>query len=83
MARANAKGKKSKASGSQQPESNFIETVLNVRRVAKVIKGGRRFSFGSRLDVSQHKKPGFSIEAGLLSTSSTGASRQREQGHRR
>lgn len=28
-------------------EKDFIETVLNVRRVAKVIKGGRRFAFSA------------------------------------
>jgi len=37
---ANTKEKKS-------AEKDFIETVLNVRRVAKVIKGGRRFAFSA------------------------------------
>lgn len=42
------KDRKAQASKKTQPaENNFIETVLNVRRVAKVIKGGRRFAFSA------------------------------------
>jgi len=43
----NKKEKKSRNSGSQKPGGDYIETVLNVRRVAKVIKGGRRFAFSA------------------------------------
>ena len=41
---ANKRDRKEKRS---RQESDFIETVVNVRRVSKVIKGGRRFAFSA------------------------------------
>lgn len=44
---SNKKDRRSQGGRGQQQESDFIETVVNVRRVAKVIKGGRRFAFSA------------------------------------
>jgi len=47
MANKKEKDKRGRGAKGQSAEGDFIETVLNVRRVAKVIKGGRRFAFSA------------------------------------
>lgn len=46
----------------QKNVEEFFEAVLNVRRVAKVIKGGRRFAFSALVVVGDRKgKVGFAL----------------------
>lgn len=56
----------------EQPEKQFDERVVAVDRVARVVKGGRRFRFRSLVLVGDHKgKVGVGIAKGADVTSAT------------
>ena len=52
---AEEKNKKSQMLAKTAPVEEYSEAVLNVRRVAKVIKGGRRFAFSALVVVGDKK----------------------------
>ncbi|MGC1480064.1 MAG: 30S ribosomal protein S5 [Chthoniobacterales bacterium] len=55
MDRRNSRDRKGRGQGPQEEPSEFTEKVVFINRCAKVVKGGRRFSF-SALIVTGNKK---------------------------
>lgn len=48
-------GRGDRRSRSEHPESNFVESVVKIYRVAKVVKGGRNFRFSAIVVVGDGK----------------------------
>lgn len=63
---AEAAVKKSKTVDPKQEESDSIDMLVSIRRVAKVVKGGRRFSFSALMIVGDGKgKVGYGTGSGV------------------